>query len=332
MTVLLEIKERIESFYSRFEAYLLPTLRGLLAFTTFMILRGQMGYMSRLNSMTLILVLSLSCALLPVNMILVFSAGIALLHLFELSKAACLFALIVFFVMYLLYFRLVPKKGYYVILTVLAFVFQIPFVIPVIIGLVERNPIVIVAMAIGGIVYYLLHGIDLNAAAISDMQEDDSIISKFSDVLTQFVKNREMIAMILVLVLAALIIWFMRRLSYNYAWTIAVVTGCLVQFVVCVIYRLQMKLSLSIPGVLIGILISILFGLVLQFFCFNLDYSRTEQVQFEDDEYYYYVKAIPKRYVSGKEKKVKKFTGDDVRLTRRDLAHEMDIDERLLDD
>lgn len=332
MTLLLEIKERIESFYSRFEVYILPVLRGILAWAAFMVLRGNMGYMSRLNSMTLIIVLSLTCALLPVNMILVFSAGIVLLHLFELSKAACLFTLLVFFVMYLLYFRLIPKKGYYVMLTVLAFVFHIPFAMPVIIGLVERNPIVIVAMVIGGVVYYLLRGINLNAAAISDMQEDDSIITKFADVLTQFVKNREMIAMVLVLVLTALIIWFMRRLSYNYAWTIAVVTGCLMQFVVCVIYKLQMKISLSIPGVLIGILVSILLGLLIQFFRFNVDYMRTEQVQFEDDEYYYYVKAIPKRYVSGKEKKVKKFTGDDVRQTRRDLAHEMDIDEKLLDD
>ena len=33
--------------------------------------------------------------------------------------------------------------------------------------------------------------------------------------------------------------------------------------------------------------------------------SRTERVQFEDDEYYYYVKAVPKMYVAVKEKQVK---------------------------
>lgn len=33
---------------------------------------------------------------------------------------------------------------------------------------------------------------------------------------------------------------------------------------------------------------------LIEFLCFNLDYSRTEKVQFEDDEYYYYVKAVPK--------------------------------------
>jgi len=31
------------------------------------------------------------------------------------------------------------------------------------------------------------------------------------------------------------------------------------------------------------------------FFARNLDYNRIERVQFEDDEYYYYVKAVPKK-------------------------------------
>jgi len=44
----------------------------------------------------------------------------------------------------------------------------------------------------------------------------------------------------------------------------------------------------------------------LQFFVFNVDYSRTELVQFEDDEYYYYVKAVPKITLATPEKSVKR--------------------------
>ena len=35
-----------------------------------------------------------------------------------------------------------------------------------------------------------------------------------------------------------------------------------------------------------------------QFLFMNLDYARTERVQFEDDDYYYYVKAVPKKTVA----------------------------------
>ena len=37
-----------------------------------------------------------------------------------------------------------------------------------------------------------------------------------------------------------------------------------------------------------------------------MDYSRIENVQFEDDEYYYYVKAIPKMTVAAPTKTVKR--------------------------
>ena len=40
-----------------------------------------------------------------------------------------------------------------------------------------------------------------------------------------------------------------------------------------------------------GIILAVGAGKVIQFFRFCVDYTRTERVQFEDDEYYYYVKA-----------------------------------------
>ena len=86
-------------------------------------------------------------------------------------------------------------------------------------------------------------------------------------------------------------------------------------------------------SVLVGNVISLLIAFVIQFLFFNLDYSRTERLQFEDDEYYYYVKAVPKDVVSGTNKQVKRFSGKDEkeRLTKKRFAEEMDIDEELLD-
>lgn len=331
MTTLLEIKERIRGFCSKYEVYLVPMIKSILAFLTFFMIRSRLGYMTRLNSMTLLLVLALSCALLPVNAIVLFAAVLVLLHLYSLSLAACAVSLLVILVLFLLYFRLLPKKGYYAVLTPLAFIFQVPYVMPIVIGLLDDNPVSVLAMVCGGIVYYLLSGIAANASAIAEMKEDDTIITKFSEVLNQFIGNREMIAVLAILVVATLIVWFIRRMAVDHAWTIAIATGCLLQFVLWLICDLQLKLPANMLFVFAGVLASAVIGLILQFFFFNLDYTRTERVQFEDDEYYYYVKAVPKIYVANTEKKVKKFSGDDKPITRKDLAQEMDIDENLLD-
>lgn len=331
MTTLLEIKERIRGFCSKYEVYLVPVIKSILAFLTFFMIRLRLGYMTRINSMTLLLVLTLSCALLPVNTIVLIAALLVLLHLYSLSLAACAVCFLVMIVLFLLYFRLLPKKGYYAVLTPLAFIFQVPYVMPIVIGLLDDNPVSVLAMVCGGIMYYLLSGIAVNASAIAEMTEDDSIITKFAEVLNQFVGNREMIAMLAILAVTALIVWSIRRLAVDHAWTIAIATGCLLQFVLCLICDLQLNLPANMLLVFAAVLASAAVGLILQFFFFNLDYTRTERVQFEDDEYYYYVKAIPKIYVANTEKKVQKFSGDDTPITRKELAQEMEIDENLLD-
>lgn len=64
--------------------------------------------------------------------------------------------------------------------------------------------------------------------------------------------------------------------------------------------------NMSVGVALLGSLLALLVGKVIEFFRFSIDYSRIENVQFEDDEYYYYVKAIPKMTVAASEKTVKR--------------------------
>ena len=84
---------------------------------------------------------------------------------------------------------------------------------------------------------------------------------------------------------------------------------------------------------MVGIIISFAISFAIQFLFFDLDYSRTEHLQFEDDEYYYYVKAVPKVYVSSSDKQVKHFNRkeESERLNKKKFAEEMEIDENLFD-
>ncbi len=52
-------------------------------------------------------------------------------------------------------------------------------------------------------------------------------------------------------------------------------------------------------------------------FVFGGDYSRTESLEYEDDEYFYYVKAVPKASVSTSERSIKKINGEPIREERR---------------
>ena len=85
--------------------------------------------------------------------------------------------------------------------------------------------------------------------------------------------------------------------------------GAFVNVMVILIGDLMFDTNVSIFGVIVGTVISFLITGILQFFVFHVDYSRTEKVQFEDDEYYYYVKAVPKVTLARPEKKIKQIAG-----------------------
>ena len=68
----------------------------------------------------------------------------------------------------------------------------------------------------------------------------------------------------------------------------------------------MMDIAISYVSLVVGSLAAVLIALLVELFVFSVDYSRTEYLQFEDDEYYYYVKAIPKVSMTVREKTVKK--------------------------
>ena len=78
------------------------------------------------------------------------------------------------------------------------------------------------------------------------------------------------------------------------------------------------NIALIITGVILGVAAAYICNIVF----FALDYKRTEYVQYEDDEYYYYVKAVPKINVANADVRIKHINAkktkktDDIRQMR----------------
>ena len=67
MTVLIELKEKLKEFYGSCSGIVLPIVKFLLGLAVFMSINSKLGYLSVLNSMYIVLILSLICAILPLN-------------------------------------------------------------------------------------------------------------------------------------------------------------------------------------------------------------------------------------------------------------------------
>lgn len=329
MTILLEFKEKLRSFYGKYEIYLLPVIKFLLALGVFWMIRQKIGYMERLNSLSLLLIAALACSVLPMAVMLLAAGALITLHCYALSMQAGVIMFVLFVIMYLLYFRFASGYAYNALLAPIAYALGFPYVMPVANGLLQ-HPASVIPTICGVITYYFLNGIMASETSLSIADDEEGMIGRFQEIIKQFVGNREMYLAVALFAAVTVTVYVIRRLSVDYAWTIAIVIGMLIQFLGFFIGYMEIGLSSRTSALVIGSLISLALLFILQFFFFNLDYTRTERVQFEDDEYYYYVKAVPKSYVATREKKVKKISSRKKRepgdtVTREELMEDMEI-------
>lgn len=303
MTNLLVLREQLKRFYGKYEVYITPVLRFLLAFMSFSMINHAIGYMSALNSIAIVLILALLCSFLPLNFTVILAAAVSLVHLYAFSLECAVVALAVFLLMFVLYFRFSPNDTVVVLLTPLFFVLKIPYAVPIAMGLIG-TPVSAVSVACGVIVYYVI-GYMNESASVLNTFDAEGVVEKFRYIIDGVLGNKTMLVVVAAFTITIVVVYFIRRLSVDYAWTIAIITGALVNILFLLFGDLLFNTNVSILGLIIGSVIAALLVKVLEFMVFNVDYSRTEMVQFEDDEYYYYVKAVPKNTVATPEKRVK---------------------------
>ncbi len=304
MTSLLEIKQYLKIFYAKYDVYLIPAMKFLLAFLAFLFLNGQIGFMERVASPAVSLLLALLCSFLPVNLMAVFGGLLVCAHAYALSLETLAVAAGLLFIMYVVYFRVAPGHGYVLVLTPMAFFLKIPHVMPLVLGLIG-GPVCAVPLACGTVLYYLMYYMKNNEKMLAS-SEAEKMSEKLLYLVENVVNNKNMLLTVLVFAVTLMIVYVIRKMSVDYSWYIAICVGAVSNVVLFLIGGLVMKASVSIGFVVLGTLAGALIALVVEFFVLSLDYTRTEYTQFEDDEYYYYVKAVPKMSIAVSDKKVKR--------------------------
>ena len=153
MTTLLVMREHLKRFYSKYEIYITPISKFLLAFVTILIINGAIGYMSALKNMAVVFILALMCSFLPMNFIVFICALVTLGHLYALSMECAVVALAIFLLLFILYIRFSPRDTIAVLLTPVCFILKIPYIMPIAMGL-AGTPVSAVSVATRSAIYH----------------------------------------------------------------------------------------------------------------------------------------------------------------------------------
>ena len=265
MSSILVLRERLKQIYASYSIYIQKAAQFLLGLFVFWQINSNVGFMKNAASIFCTLGLAVICTFFPVIIMVLAATALILVHFYTLSLPIAIVSAVIFLLMYLFYFRFTPEKAWLILVSALACVLKIPFIIPVLLGLLG-TPVWVVPASCGVISYYMLHFVKGSATAL---KETDGLTNGLMNFAKQVIAGKEMWLMVLAVAIGVLVVNLIRSRAVDHAWKIASFAGG----AVCIIIA-----------------------------------TRTERVQFEDDEYYYYVKAVPKVVVATPEKTVKHIT------------------------
>lgn len=314
MMGLLVFKEKLKQFYGKYNMYITPLVKFLVGATAFYLINTNVGFMTRLKNPLIPPVMGLVASFVPYGVTAFLAGCFILAHVSQVSLEIALIILVFMLVVMMLYYGFRPGDGYLLLLTPMMFFLKIPYVVPLLVGL-SGSLVSVVPVSCGVCIYYILMYLKQNAGLLAG-----SSMSEMADRFIQIVKNvfgnELMWVMVAAFAAAILVVFIIKNMSVDYAWSIAIIAGVITQLVVIFIGDFNFNLPVSVGPMVLGILVSVILALIYQFFVFAVDYTRTEYLQYEDDEYYYYVKAVPKIAVSAPDVKVHRI------YSRKSTKHE----------
>lgn len=306
MTALLEMKQKLKNFYGQYEGYLVPVLKFLLAFGYFWWIRMALGMMERLANPFVIIITALLCAILPINAIMWVGFLFILGHCYAVGIEVAAFAAVLVLLLGILGLRFSGKSNLVFPIVPLGMTCRLSALTPIGCGLLG-TPVAAVPMSCSVVFYYLLTFIKEQETLLKS--EDMEIQRVLKLLMDGLIKNQDMWMSLITFAGVLLLVYLIRTRSFDYAWRVAILVGAVVYLLIMLAGGLFLGMDVEMVFLGVTAVVSTLLGLVLEFFAFGGDYTRTEHLEYEDDDYFYYVKAVPKVSISTSNRNIKKING-----------------------
>ncbi len=292
MSGLINIKNSIRNFCRKNDEYVMPLLKLIWTLTVFVTIRILFGYSGLMDKPVVIVLMAILTAVLP-DGFLFFMVGVVIaVHSFSVSLESGAVFIVLFILIYCFYVRFFPKYAYAVMLLLVCYLFHLEYAAPIIIGLVAGIGGVVPA-ACGVVLYYFADALrTVNSLATSSAEADQ--LKAIETLANTFLNNKEMYSAIVTAAITVLVIGIIKKLSFDYSVYAAIGVGALANILAAILSGFIFSINVNLPAIAVGSLIGVAAALLVRLGMGVLDYKHTEHVEYEDDDYYYYVKAIPK--------------------------------------
>lgn len=304
MNNILSFKNNIAIIYRKYDFIFNSLIKIILSFIVYKSIFNLNSYneflapfLSGSISTMMMLILIVLFLILPMSMnLLIMSLLIVLMISSQLYLAILLF--FIFLTIFICYTRLAEQECIILLLTILAFKINMPYLIPLICAI--YFPITFVfPMIIGTYVFYLLNNLDGTIALfLTPEYLELDIIEQFTfalkNVVTSSIFNETFIFMSFTLASMALISFIINKMDMDRIELIGIASAGIVGLVGIIIIVILGNDNFSLFLNIFTCIFSCLVAYISTLFDAILDYKSTKKVRFSDENNVYYVKVVPK--------------------------------------
>lgn len=307
MTALLEFRQKICEAYGKYEFYVRLCGKFLLAFCVFYLVQLQIGDVNRLKDLIPVTVSALISLALPSGALSGLMCLYIVIRMTAISAEAGAITAVFFLLLLLTYFIFKPKYTVLMAVSCLAGLLNISGTAAIPIGLL-CGPMSLIPTVAGMVTYGMITTLRQNISVLETSAVRLTSMEKITYFINAVFSNERLFLLIAGAVLTILMVYAIRRLPYSYAWAIAIAAGTACYVLIILIGNVAFGVTVNLYYLSIAIVIGVLISGLLHFFRFLLDGAHAEYLEYEDEAYVYYVKAIPKYSVTRTDKKVTTIT------------------------
>lgn len=292
-------RSNIISLYRKNENIINACLKFAVTFLMSMLLSGlSAGAVSGFIAVAVSAAVGVFAIVVPAGAYCVMFALLASAFAAAASVEVGILTFLITFIVLVFIVRIIPRQSLLIIAVIAGFYFKVPYLAVVFAGMYAGLSGV-VPVAAGVFLYYLGREIP-SLAALAPASEFTplGVMDGFLNIYVRFFEiisdSADCIAVALIFSLAVLVVWVISQMSFDYSREFTPVAGGLIiiiGFIICTALNITED---NILLVIIFTIVSVLAAEIFRFMETILDYSGAQRVQFEDNNYYYYVKLVPK--------------------------------------
>ena len=310
MRAFLRAGSAVKAFYERYDRYIDGVVRFTYALVAFLSVMYHTGYNTTLSNPFIAVALALVCAFLPVYVVTIFACVLLIVQFMSVSLEVALVFAVVLVLVLLLYFVFRASDSWIMTMTMILCLSGLsPVLLPL---ALLFSPIEIIVVVFGIFTYGFVSVVNKDLTSLASATSRLTTGGRINLLLTDIVSNEKLLLLLIAVASSMLLITVIRRSKMDDSAFIAIIAGDFLFLIVYLLGGYFLGIGLDASGYIrlgVGFVLNAILAFIIIAFVLAMDYKHTENVRFEDDDYYYYVKAIPKTKVAAPDRKVRTITG-----------------------